>query len=175
MVAGQWVQVALTRSLGGEVAGYVDGVQQFDVVDDAGNGVISDADVLRLFRDDARGEESSGAVARFRLFNGPLSAEQVQALGRLPVTAKVARSRSAAPQRASVAVTLRHFGPQEQVRVRLHDARGHDFVLATPQVSVPGAATVTVRVPAGAADGAAQLMAKGLTSGLKAEVTLQIT
>ncbi len=78
--------VVLTRSPAGQLVGYVDGVQQFAFDDAAaGDGVISPDAVLRFFRDNETGansEHSAGAVARLRLWNGPLSPVEVAALGR---------------------------------------------------------------------------------------------
>ncbi len=82
IAADQWVQVVLTRSSGGRLRGYVDGDLQFDEV--TTRGKISDADFLWFFRDDLNHEESSGAVARIRLYDRPLSPTAVAALNRLP-------------------------------------------------------------------------------------------
>ena len=81
-----WVQVALTRDGGGNVVGYVNGVEQFRFADDEGNATISAADTMRFFQDDSAvsGEQSAGAVARIRLYDRPLTAGEVAALMRLP-------------------------------------------------------------------------------------------
>jgi hypothetical protein len=81
-----WVQVALTRDRTRNVAGYVNGVQQFSFVDDDDSAVISAADTLRFFRDDnaVSEEQSAGAVARIRLYDRPLSAREIVELSRLP-------------------------------------------------------------------------------------------
>ena len=77
--------VVLTRSAAGQLVGYVNGVQQFAFDDAAaGDGVISPDAVLRFFRDNETGantEHSAGAVARIRLWDGPLSPVEVAALG----------------------------------------------------------------------------------------------
>jgi OOP family OmpA-OmpF porin len=81
-----WAQVALTRDRGGNVAGYVNGVEQFRFADDEGDATISAADTVRFFQDDSAvsGEQSAGAVARIRLYDRPLTAGEVAALMRLP-------------------------------------------------------------------------------------------
>ena len=82
----QYVQVVLTRGANGVVAGYVNGAPQFSFTDSGKLGVISPANQLRLFQDNtpAGAEQSAGAVARLRLYDGALSAAQVSALDRLP-------------------------------------------------------------------------------------------
>jgi hypothetical protein len=77
----EWMTVVLTRNGStGQVRAYLDGVLQFSVADPGGRAVISSANVLRFFRDDANREESAGTVRRIRIWNGPLSASRVAAL-----------------------------------------------------------------------------------------------
>jgi hypothetical protein len=76
--------VVLTRDGNGTLTGYVNGLQQFSV-DDSTNqyGVIDGNNVLRFFQDNlsgSSGEDSAGAVARIRIWDGVLSADQVAAL-----------------------------------------------------------------------------------------------
>jgi hypothetical protein len=88
---GKYAQVVLTRGAAGTVTGYVNGAKQFQFADTANNAVI-DNDLffgIRLiwFVDNKRGgiaqnEESSGAVARIRLWDRVLSANEVADLGR---------------------------------------------------------------------------------------------
>ncbi|MBI5385083.1 MAG: lamin tail domain-containing protein [Verrucomicrobia bacterium] len=85
IAANTFVQVVLTRDSAKNVTGYVNGVQQFTFVDDAGDAVLDANGVLRFFRDDGT-EGSAGSVARLRLFDTALSAEQVAMLDRLPST-----------------------------------------------------------------------------------------
>ena len=82
--AGKYAQVALTRDAAGVVTGYVNGTQTFSFTDAGDDGVVDAQDVLRFFRDDDElpGENSAGAVARIRLWDGPLSSAQVAALDR---------------------------------------------------------------------------------------------
>ena len=85
ITAGSYRQVVLTRdSVTGTIVGYVDGVQQFSFVDGAGDGIISAANTLRFFVDDAvvTGEDSAGAVARIRIFDTVLTPSAVGALDR---------------------------------------------------------------------------------------------
>jgi hypothetical protein len=67
-------EVALSRSSSGLVIGTVDGVEQFRFQDTNGDAVIDPRQALRFFKDDAvvPGEESGGAVANVRLYDGPL-------------------------------------------------------------------------------------------------------
>ena len=83
ITANSWVQLVLTRSSAGTVAGYVNGVQQFSVPDTDTNAVIGPENVLRFFRDDGS-EHAAGAVARIRLYNRALTPDEVAALDRLP-------------------------------------------------------------------------------------------
>ncbi len=83
IAANTFVQVALTRDDSGGLAGYLDGVQKFAVVDSLGEAIISDGNIMNFFRDDVGGgEESAGSVARIRLYDGALTASQVSALDR---------------------------------------------------------------------------------------------
>jgi hypothetical protein len=78
--AGRFVHVVLVRDAGGTVAGYVDGVAQLSFRDRGGLAVIDPDDTIRFFGDDAetRGRESSsGAVARIRIYDGPIGADAV--------------------------------------------------------------------------------------------------
>lgn len=76
----EWVLVVLTRSSGGRIRGYVDGVQELDVTAPT-DARIGAADILRFFRDNADRQESSGAVARIRLWDRTMTPAQVAALG----------------------------------------------------------------------------------------------
>lgn len=90
ITANSYRQVVLTRDgLTGTVVGYVDGVEQFNFIDGGGDGIISAANTLRFFVDDAvvSGENSAGAVARIRIFDTVLTSGQVAALDRVPVVA----------------------------------------------------------------------------------------
>jgi len=77
--ADEWVTVVVTRAANDVVRGYVDGVQQFSFVDDQNRAAIQR--FLRFFKDDPNDEESSGAVARIRIWDGPLTPAQVAGLG----------------------------------------------------------------------------------------------
>ena len=81
---GAWVQVVLTRDAAtGIAAGYVNGAPQFSIADPTGVAVISAANELRFFKDDAS-EDSSGAVARIRLYGLVMPPAQVALLDRIP-------------------------------------------------------------------------------------------
>jgi len=85
-IENRWVQVTLTRDAAGNVVGYLNGLRQISFQDTEDRAVISQADVLRFFRDDNAigGEQSAGAVARIRLYDRPLSAVEVAGLTLLP-------------------------------------------------------------------------------------------
>jgi len=77
-----FVQVAMTRDSSGQVAGYVDGVQQFTFNDTSAYTVLSGSS-FNLFIDDAHTggvEASAGQVARVRLYSGALTAAEVASL-----------------------------------------------------------------------------------------------
>ena len=85
ITAGAYVQVVVTRTASGTVAGYVNGVQQFSFDDSANQDAVIDANNnLRFFQDNtsgsAQGEESPGAVSRIRLFSCALTPAEVAAL-----------------------------------------------------------------------------------------------
>lgn len=92
-VSGQYVQVVLTRdSMSNLVTIYANGVAQFSFTDSTGLAVLGDATntgnaFLTLYQDDGMGigggivpEPTSGNIARLRLYDGVLSADQVAAL-----------------------------------------------------------------------------------------------
>ena len=80
ITAGAYYQVVLTRD-GTNLVGYVNGAQQFSFADSSNYGVLSSANDLRFFKDDGA-EESSGAVARIRLYAAAMPPAQVALLDR---------------------------------------------------------------------------------------------
>jgi hypothetical protein len=82
IAANSYVQVVITRGPDGTVVGYLDGVRQFVFTDTQGLAVVSASNVVRFFRDDSNTEHSAGGVARIRLFDRPLGADEVAALDR---------------------------------------------------------------------------------------------
>lgn len=93
IAADAYVQVVLTRDSAQKVTGYVNGAQQFQFTDSTGEAIIQ-SDLftgIRLywFYDNEYGgtihtEESSGAVARIRVWNRALTGGEVSNLSRLP-------------------------------------------------------------------------------------------
>ncbi len=83
IAAGTYVQVVLTRDALKNVVGYLNGVQEFSFADTGDDALIDAADTLRFFKDDG-GESSAGAVARIRLYDGALTANEVAALDGTP-------------------------------------------------------------------------------------------
>ena len=77
--ANEYVHVVLTRDAAGEVRGYVDGNEEISFTDSFGNAIFSPGSDVRFFKDDALigGEESAGAVARIRVYDGALTAAEV--------------------------------------------------------------------------------------------------
>jgi hypothetical protein len=90
--ADEWVQVTVTRTSTGVVRGFMDGVQQWQFTDTAGDAVIGGVTILGygvyLFVDNVRNgsEMSPGALARVRVFNRALSDSEIAALGQTPAT-----------------------------------------------------------------------------------------
>jgi alpha-tubulin suppressor-like RCC1 family protein len=170
----EWVQVVVTRSRVGRLRVYLDGVPTLDFSDDAREGVVTADDVLRFFRDDTE-EDASGAVARIRLWNRPLTPTAVAALRELPPGATVTRSRPSAAQQATVRVAGANFGPLEQVRLTIRDRRGVTRTLGIPRSNRAGAISRQVVIPGAMADGAARITATGLVSKLVRRVNIRIT
>lgn len=90
--ANTYVELVLTRNESAQLTTFINGVEQFSFSDiDSGDAIISSDissdNILRFFRDDdvVGGENSSGSVARIRLYDDALSADAIQALERLPV------------------------------------------------------------------------------------------
>lgn len=86
--ADSYVQVVLTRDASGTVVGYANGARQFSFHDTDGIAVIDTNDTVRFFIDDTdtNGEHSGGAVSRIRLYDGPLTGDEVAALAaELPI------------------------------------------------------------------------------------------
>jgi len=80
--ADSYVQVVLTRDASARVVGYVDGIRQFAFRDTAALAEIA-SESLRFFVDDSVTEgveSSSGAVSQIRLYDRPLTANEVAAL-----------------------------------------------------------------------------------------------
>lgn len=78
--ADRYVHVALVRDAVGTVIGYVDGVARLSFSDHGGLAAFGSGAAMRFFGDDVetRGRESSsGAVARIRLYDGPIGADAV--------------------------------------------------------------------------------------------------
>jgi hypothetical protein len=73
----QWVTVVLTRATSGVVRAYVQGTQVFSFDDFNGRARIDPNGIVRFFRDDESDEESSGAVARIRIWDEVLTPSQV--------------------------------------------------------------------------------------------------
>jgi len=98
VVTGDYAQIVLTRDSSTDLTTvYVNGVAQFSFTDSANLAVLSDATntgnaYLTLYQDDGQGiggdlvnEATVGNIARLRLYNGVLSAEQVGALDTVAV------------------------------------------------------------------------------------------
>jgi len=79
---GQFVQVVLTRGLDGNVRGFVNKVQEIGFNDSGGHALVTANGSLSFFQDDlvVRNEHSAGAVARIRIWDGPLSEAAVESL-----------------------------------------------------------------------------------------------
>jgi Concanavalin A-like lectin/glucanases superfamily/PASTA domain len=76
--ADEYVEVGFTRDPDKRLTGYADGVRQFTYTDAGPDDARIGSDGLRFFLDDPGSEEAPGAVARIRLFNRALSADQVR-------------------------------------------------------------------------------------------------
>ena len=83
-IATGYVDIALTRTAAGTLAGYVDGMLQFTADDSANQyGVIDVVNTLRFFVDDNATsgiEASDGAVARIRVWDSALIADEIKTL-----------------------------------------------------------------------------------------------
>ena len=79
IAANTYTHVVMTRDAAGEVVGYVDGTEQIRFTDSSGDAVFPPGADLRFFKDDAviGGEESAGAVARIRVYDGALTPAEV--------------------------------------------------------------------------------------------------
>ena len=69
--------VYLLRATSGVVRAYVQGTQVFSFDDFNGRARIDPNGIVRFFRDDESDEESSGAVARIRIWDEVLTPSQV--------------------------------------------------------------------------------------------------
>ncbi len=82
---GTFVQVVLTRDADRRVVGYVNGVMQFQFTDVRDAATISDQNTLRFFNNiPVAGDTAAGSVARVRIYDNALSADEVAFLDRLP-------------------------------------------------------------------------------------------
>jgi hypothetical protein len=81
--ANRYAHVVLTRDAAtSRVVGYVDGKEEIAFDDTAGDAVFLPDTPVRFFKDDSviGGEESAGAVARLRVYDGALTAAEVAAI-----------------------------------------------------------------------------------------------
>ncbi len=173
--ANEWVQVTLTRSAGGLVKGYIDGELRFSFDDSVEHdAVIGAADVLRFFRDDGS-EEAGGAVSRIRIWDKPLSASKIASLGWLVKQRLVIDPPGAVPG-DTVDVTVKGFGPNENVKIKLWDSTHGWRTLGKIAVDISGQGTKTFAIPNDTSLGAQKFKAVGQTSGLKkkAHVSVEI-
>lgn len=170
----RWVQVVLTRSSGGRLKGFVDGVRQFSIDDAVAKlGVISSDDHLSFFRDDGS-EMSGGAVARIRLYDGPLTESQVARLSATVPAPSVSTSVTSAARSTKITVSGRNFGPREFVSLTLKDSDGRSRSLATVKTSVSGAFSTRVTIPGRAHRGAGSIIAEAGWSGLRAKTRFSV-
>ena len=77
--ANSYAHVVLTRDAAGQVRGYVDGTEEISFTDSGGDAVFPAGNDVRFFKDDTLigGEESAGAVARIRVYDGALTPAEV--------------------------------------------------------------------------------------------------
>lgn len=86
----QYVQVVLRRTAEGDsvqFAGYLNGDFEWSITDLGPETLLSNG--LRLFKDDnptPGAEDAAGAVARVRMWDGPLNAPEIEALDLVPPT-----------------------------------------------------------------------------------------
>jgi Concanavalin A-like lectin/glucanases superfamily len=129
---GAYAQAIVTRDAATEeVVGYVNGHKEISFIDGNDDATVGPAGVLRFFKDDdsVGGEESAGAVARIRLWDGPLTTAQVAALdvADLPVP-ELGEEVNVGPVSGTVLVATRarggaHAGREGPSFVRLSQAR----------------------------------------------------
>lgn len=84
--AGTYHHIVVTRDAAGTVSGFVDGSLQFSFSDGGGAATVDGSDVLNFLVDDATttDEQSSGAIARLRVYDEALSPSAVAALDSTP-------------------------------------------------------------------------------------------
>ncbi len=178
VAANAYVQVALTRDAAGTVVGYVNGVQQFSFSDASNHAVIDTSNALRFFKDNtsggAGGEESAGSVARIRLYDSALTAEQVAALDRLDTTPPAVSSTTPASNATNVAPTanvtatftepmragtiatatvkLRRLGESTSVPATVTYSAATTRATLNPSANLVAGATYTATVTSGAMD-----------------------
>lgn len=120
LAGGEYAEVALTRKANKRVDAYADGQHQLTLNDLLKEAVIS-GDGLRYFKDNSNAEESAGAVARIRVYDGGLSAADVKAInetgGLRPRAKKAGKprlTRSGTKSKVSMGIKLRC--PDEAVK-----------------------------------------------------------
>ena len=77
-----WHMVVLTHDMTGEMKIYCDGMLRLTVTDSSNYGVVSSANTLRFFKDDAS-DAGSGSVSRIHIFSRVLTLTEVAALNAL--------------------------------------------------------------------------------------------
>ena len=117
---------------------------------------------------------SGGAVARIRLYDGPLTESQVARLSTTAPAPSVSTSVSSAARSTKITVSGRNFGPREFVSVTLEDFDGQ-FAIAGHREDVsrrglhdPG------HDPGWAHRGAGAIIAEAGWSGLRAKTHFSV-
>lgn len=83
--ANSFVQVVLTRDANKKVVGYVNGVMQFSFTDTSNVATISDQNTLRFFNNLWNASDTAGgSVARIRIYDNAITADEAALLDRLP-------------------------------------------------------------------------------------------
>lgn len=136
IAANAYEQVAVTRDANGTVVGYVDGVPVLGPYDDSSTGAAALAsDTMRFFKDDdaVASEDSAGAVARIRVFEGALTPAEVAALS--PPPPVLAKSVNVAPVRGEVFVSVPSGAAHASVSVP--GLKGRRFVPLSQARQIP--------------------------------------
>jgi len=111
--AKKFMQVVITRDAYKNVNCYIDKSKEISFVDSKGLAVISNDDVLSFFKDKGN-NQTSGAVARIRLYNKPLTYSQIALLDRLPTNTEMSGCVSLIDATKNAKVMLLQSGEMHQ-------------------------------------------------------------
>lgn len=136
VVAGEYTYYVLTRTAStGKVLIYTDAEVKIDFIDTNGDALVDDDGVLNFFYDDlvVQNEASAGAVAMIKLYNFPLTQEDIvekwdnlggQIYGISKLNEQVYANVYPNPATTTARLDLSNFKSEQAVEVKIYNMQG---------------------------------------------------